>query len=222
MKIDYTHGVEETLNLQRKIVGIRFITYEQEYNNLEVEEYKWKNRLCGFVSIGGKNKHFKIKKENFLCLSGPKQLGMMKHEEIESSGRVMANCGLYSDFSIAREVSNSFNKISQEIYGVEIGPISKIENADVVVIIGIAEQIMQVIQAYTYFYGVPSNTVSVGNAAMCSDLVSKPFMKNDINLSFMCCGARTSTGSKQGELAVGMPINIYRNVSKSILKLQNN
>lgn len=35
MIIDAGDGVEETLNLQRKIVGLRFIIYEEEYNNLE-------------------------------------------------------------------------------------------------------------------------------------------------------------------------------------------
>lgn len=217
-----TRKIEELLKLKRQVAALRFITYKKEYDDLEINEFKGKNRLCGFVSLGGKNKHFKVKKDYFSCSNGPKQVGMTKSKEIESSGRLLANCGLYSDFSIAREVTDSLNKIPQEIYGLEIGPITQMGKVDLVVIIGMTEQIMQVIHGYTYFYGVPSNTISVGNAAMCSDLVSKPFMKNDINLSFMCCGARTSTVSDFGELAVGMPINIYRNVSNSILKILEN
>ena len=55
-----------------------------------------------------------------------------------------------------------------------------------------------------------------------SDLVAKPFVRNDINVSLMCCGARTSTVSDEGELGIGMPVNMFEGVSEGILKVFGN
>ena len=110
-------------------------------------------------------------------------------------------------------------RISQEIYGLEIGPLAEMSEADVVVMLGMSEQMMKVVRGYAYCYGCPRNFVSVGNAAMCSDLVAKPFVRNDINVSLMCCGARTSMVSDEGELGIGMPVNRFQGVSEGILKV---
>lgn len=48
-------------------------------------------------------------------------------------------------------------------------------------------------------------------------MTAKPFMRNDINLSVMCCGARTSTVSGHGELGVGMPSHMFRYVADGVL-----
>lgn len=214
--------VEKGLNLERKIVGIKFLVYKQEYDKSIAKPFKGRMRLCGFVNKSNYGEHIKVKVDNFACPGGPHQLGLMPQSEIDLSGQGLYHCGLYSDLSISREVSESFMRIPQKIYGLEIGPLDNIDNADIVIILGWAEQIMKIVKGYVYHYGVPNSFITVGNAAMCSDLVAKPFMKNDINLSLMCCGARTSTKSNHGELGVGMPLHIFKEVAIGVLKTINN
>jgi len=144
---------------------------------------------------------------------------MREESERMHSGQLMSHCGLYSDLGIAREVCKNTMPIPQKIYGLEIGPLAEMEEADVVIVIGMAEQIMHIVEGYTYHYGVPQPFISVGNCAMCSDMTSKPFMRNDLNLSLMCCGARTSTASDFGELGVGMPAHMFRYVADGVMKL---
>lgn len=212
--------ITEELKLDRQITGVRFLVYKKDYETCTSEAFHGKLRLCGFVNKANHGACIKVKLENFSCTGGPNQSGMSPAPEKHISGQGMKHCGLYSDLSIAREICSSFQRIPQKIYGLEIAPLSKMEDADVVIILGMAEQIMRVIQGYTYHYGTPKPFVSVGNGAMCSDMVSKPFMRNDINLSLMCCGARTSTVSDPGELGVGMPSHMFRYIADGILQIK--
>lgn len=211
--------VQDCLGLERQIVGVRFLVYEKDFENSPAEEFKGKIRLCGFISKAGKGRKFKVTKENFGCSGGPTQTGMSVASEGFKSGQIHKYSGLYSDLAIARNISDSLMRIPQKIYGLEIMPLSEMDDADVVVVIGFAESIMKLVQGYTYSYGVPQNYISVGNAAACSDMVSKPFMKNDINLSFMCCGARTSTLSDHGELGMGIPMNKFYGIADGVLAI---
>ncbi len=180
-----------------------------------------KNRLCGFVNKATKGSFIKVHSDNFSCTSGPNLTGMIPPTEQQISGQILYHCGLYNDLSISREVSESFKRIPQSIHGLEIGPIEDMNNAEIIIIIAFAEQIMRIIEGYSYHYGVPKPYVTIGNAAMCSDMTSKPFMKNDINLSLMCCGARTSTRSNFGELGIGMPSHMFKHIAESILEINN-
>lgn len=56
-------------------------------------------------------------------------------------------------------------------------------DADIGLIIGTAKDVMRVMQGYVKYYGVAQNVVSVGNCGVCSELISKPFMNNDMNVS---------------------------------------
>ena len=213
--------IEQILKLHRKIVGIRFLVYKKDYLDCPAQSFTGKLRLCGFVNKANYGSHLKVTSNNFSCTGGPTQSGMKEASDIYSSGQGYKYSGLYSDLAIGKEVFNSFSTIPQHIYCMEIGPLEALSDADVVIILGMADQIMQIMQGYTYHYGPPNNFTTVGNAAMCSDMMAKPFMRNDINLSLMCCGARTSTISDCGELGVGMPSHMFRYVADGILKINN-
>lgn len=214
--------VAEEIGLKRQIVGIRFLVYQKDYDASTAEASRGKNRLCGFVNKANYGAKQKVVLDNFSCTGGPNQTGMSLASESHISGQGMKHCGLYSDLGIGKAVCDSFSRIPQKIYGLEIAPLSEMEDADVVIILGMAEQIMRVMEGYAYHYGVPKPLVSVGNGAMCSDMTAKPFMRNDINLSLMCCGARTSTVSDMGELGVGMPSHMFRYVADGILRIAKN
>lgn len=56
---------------------------------------------------------------------------------------------------------------------------------------------------------------------MCSDLIAKPFTNNDINISFMCKGARLFTQCSDGELAAAVPVQMFDSLVDGILKTVN-
>lgn len=109
----------------------------------------------------------------------------------------------------------------QDIYGVIIGPLSLMEDADVVVIAGYGETIMRLIQGYAYKFGDPKNLSFFGCQAMCADVVSKPYANNDINITLFCRGARAYGRFDKGEIAVGLPINMFDSLADGIVKTVN-
>ena len=213
--------VTEKLGLTRQIVGVRFLTYKKEYEECIAQVPKGKMRLCGFVNQANHGTKYKLRLENFACPSGPNQTGMSETFEWDLTGQGQKHCGLYSDLSNGREAAEWFSQIPQKIYGLEVGPLIQMDEADVVIILGQAEQIMYVLRGYSWHYGSPKNFMTVGNVAMCSDMVAKPFLRNDIHLSLMCYGARIGTQSDPGEVGVGMPSHMFPLTAEGILKTLN-
>ena len=84
-----------------------------------------------------------------------------------------------------------------------------------------AWQGMRVIQGYTYHYGMAKNIGMIGNQGICSDLVARPYMKNDLNISVMCLGARMHTKAEDGELGIGMPIRMLWQLIEGVVNTIN-
>lgn len=211
----------KALGLERHIVGIEFLAYRQEFEESKAEALKEKRTFCGFVNKASRGESLKVTGENFSCLGGAQSIGVLVEPETTKSGRLYEHCGLYSSHAVARSVNEGMQHIKHKVYGVKASPLEETEDADVVIILGNAKQMMRIIQGYSYEYGVAHHLTTVGNQAMCSDLCAKPFMNNDINFSLMCCGARASTQCTDGEMGVGMPIQIFRRVVDGVLATLN-
>ena len=80
---------------------------------------------------------------------------------------------------------------------------------------------MRIMQGYAYKKGMPQNLRSFGNQAMCSDLTSKPFYENDINISFLCAGARLYGRFSESQLGIGMPIGLFDAVVDGVINTFN-
>ena len=76
-------------------------------------------------------------------------------------------------------------------------------------------------RGYTYHYGMAKNIGMIGNQGICSDLVARPYMKNDLNISVMCLGARMHTKAEDGELGIGMPIRMLWQLIEGVVNTIN-
>lgn len=209
------------LSLKRVIIGVRFLFVEEEYNDLDAEEFSLKSSLCALVAQTMKGKILKAKVDSFGCQGGPEMLGMKPVSNFVRSGRQFKEFGLYEDLAISRQVQNDLCFINQKIYGVEVGPLDEMEDADVVLFLCDSWQGMRVIQGYTFHHGMAKNIGMIGNQGVCSDLIARPYLKNDINLSMLCLGARTHTKAEDGELGIGMPVHLFPDVVKGIRETLN-
>ena len=93
--------------------------------------------------------------------------------------------------------------------------------ADLVIMVASAQTVMRIFQGYAYKYGAPENLSFYSNQAMCSDMTSKVFHTNDINMSLMCNGTRRYGKFDDGELAVSLPINMFDTLSDGIIETIN-
>jgi uncharacterized protein (DUF169 family) len=210
-----------SLGLTRNIAGVKFLAYRQEFEACGAAQVEGKMSFCAMVNKACHSEEIKANGTNYSCMSGAQSTGVLDEPEAAKSGRWAKECGLYSSHAIARQIVDGMQHIKQKIYGVNVAPLAEMNEADVVVIIGNARQMMRIMQGYAYHYGVARHISTVGNQAICSDLVAKPFSNNDINISLMCSGARANTRCEEGEMGAGMPIQMFKRVVDGVMATMN-
>jgi len=221
MKKDSIRKVEISLGLEREIVGVKFIDYKKEFDLLELDIPEKKGPFCYLVRHAMDGNLIKINSNNITCDYSKYALGITKPDEAIRAGRSYCYAGLYESNSIAKEIVESMKYSDMNIYGVVVGPLKLMEDADVVIIADYGETIMRLMQGYAYKFGNPKNLSFFGNQAMCADLVSKPYGNNDINISLMCRGARAHGRFDRGEIAAGIPISMFDSLADGIVKTIN-
>ncbi|CAG35904.1 DUF169 domain-containing protein [Desulfotalea psychrophila] len=209
------------LDLQHRIVGLHFLDFQEDYDNCKAEPAALKGPYCYQVRQALDGKHFKVDKNLVTCDYARAAIGLEKPDISMREGRSFDYCGLAESRAIGKSIADAMMYIDQDIFGVELGPLEEMEHADLVIMVDYAHTMMRIMQGYTYKYGAPKNLSFYGNQAMCSDMTSKVFHTNDINLSLMCNGTRRYGKFDKGELAVSLPINMFDPLSDGIIETIN-
>jgi uncharacterized protein (DUF169 family) len=221
MENDAVFRMSKALRLERQIVGLRFLAYRQELETSAFSPLAHKRTFCGMAHAASQGEIFTARGEDFGCPAGALALGVAEENEVSRSGRGFCSSGLYGSFAAARQAKDSMRYINHRMYGIELGPLAKMDAADTVIIIGNARQMMRIMQGYAHQFGAPKNLCAIGNQAMCSDLVSKPFNNNDINLTLMCKGARENTKCGDGDMGAGFPAQMFHAIAEGVLATMN-
>lgn len=212
--------VSKALGLENKILGLRFLVLEKEYNDSLAEEHKGLS-LCSLVKLACQGKSVKCNASTIGCDDAAYAMGLKEVPEYVYSGRKEYEDRKYLSKSIAFQVQNEKKYIPQKIYGAIISPLEEIENPDLVIVIATAKDMMRLTQGYSRYYGVNKNLLSIGVQGICSELVSKPFMNNDLNVSLLSNCCRKLTDFSAGCMGASFPIHLAENIFKGILETVN-
>lgn len=212
--------VSKALGLENKILGLRFLVLEKEYNDSLAEEHKGLS-LCSLVKLACQGKSVKCNASTIGCDDAAYAMGLKEVPEYVYSGRKEYEDRKYLSKSIAFQVQNEKKYIPQKIYGAIISPLEEIENPDLVIVIATAKDIMRLTQGYSRYYGVNKNLLSIGVQGICSELVSKPLMNNDLNVSLLSNCCRKLTDFSAGCMGASFPIHLAENIFKGILETVN-
>ena len=212
--------VSKALGLENKILGLRFLVLEKEYNDSLAEEHKGLS-LCSLVKLACRGKSVKCNASTIGCDDAAYAIGLKEVPEYVYSGRKEYEDRKYLSKSIAFQVQNEKKYIPQKIYGAIISPLEEIENPDLVIVIATAKDMMRLTQGYSRYYGVNKNLLSIGVQGICSELVSKPFMNNDLNVSLLSNCCRKLNDFSAGCMGASFPIHLAENIFKGILETVN-
>ena len=221
MKDRDVNRMNKALGLKRCIVGVKFLYFEHEYHNLEINEYGRKTSYCMMVKHAMDGNHFKANLGHFACRCAIEALGLADEMEGVESGQRYYSLNLYESRAVAKDVTRDISRIKQKIYGIEIGPLDELEDADVVMLMVNAYQLMRVVQGYTYKWGIPKHLYMAGNQGVCADLTAGPFEKNDLNFSVLCAGTRRMCAWGDDEIGVGLPIQQFEPLTEGIIQTMN-
>lgn len=209
------------LGLQHRIAGVNFLDFQEDYDNCKAKPASQKGPYCYQVRQALDGKHFKVDKDLVTCEYARAAIGLEKPDISMREGRSFDYCGLSETRAIGKSIADAMMYIDQDICGIELGPLEEMEHADLVIMVDYAQTIMRIMQGYAYKYGAPKNLSFYSNQAMCSDMTSKVFHTNDINISLMCNGTRRYGRFDNGELAVSLPINMFDPLAGGIIETIN-
>ncbi len=210
------------LNLQRRITGVKFLFNEEEYKQADAQSLTGKIPYCVMVKSAMSGNGIKASAENFGCNGGAKALGMIKPDELSSSGRFYNTLGLYCDLITSKNVINGTTFCDHKAYGVLVKPIETFTTVpDVVLIVTNPYNSMRIIQGYTYSFGINTSYKMSGNQAVCAECTSYPFENNDINISLLCAGTRYNAGWGDDEMIIGFPFNKLIPITEGIMATLN-
>ncbi|MBY6797130.1 DUF169 domain-containing protein [Clostridium botulinum] len=211
-----------TLNLERKMVGIKFIFTKEHFEKLDIPKLNSKVNYCYMVKMASNGREFKANEENFNCLASARALGIISSNNYVDSGQHYGKHGLYDSLATAKKVQKDITFINHSIYGIEIRPLENfIKEPDVVIIITNPYNVMRIVQAYTYKYGVHKNITLGGNQGICSECTAVPYENNDLNISTLCSGTRFFCKWDECDMGVGFPFNKLKDIENGILKTLN-
>lgn len=175
--------VRKALGLKRDMVGVRFMPYKKEYDLSEAEERRH-IALCEVVSDASRGIHGKTRSGMLSCKAAGYIIGLEEAPSNIRSGLEDYRNEKYASYSVSHQVSNSKDYIDHSIYGVEAFPVNHdVNGADIIIFITTAKNVMRIMQGYARYYGVAGNLLTMGVHGICSDLISRSFVNNDINIS---------------------------------------
>jgi uncharacterized protein (DUF169 family) len=203
------------INTKRKIVGVKLVSTEEEYNSWAIKPLTNALSYCVAVKSASLGHRIKINAKTSGCGGSSRVLGLSMPSPSYYNGADSFNLGLYRDKELARECAGQTTMLDRETYGVVVQPIeffSKDMSPDIVIIISNPRECMRIMQGYSYNYGVTKDISMAGNQGICSELTAYPLMNNTITVSFLCSGTRYLAGWKDDEVAAGMPFAMFSRV----------
>jgi len=211
--------VSTVLDLNRNIVGVKFIFSKEEFEILDVKQVREKMSYCNTVRLATKGYSYKAEAENFLCKASARALGTLEVDNQVVSGQDYYSFNMYNSLGTAKYVQQNVTYIDHKIYGVLVMPLGKFEvEPDVAVMILNPYQSMRVVQGYAYHKGIAKNVKFTGNQGLCSECTATPYETNDLNVSLLCANTRFAANWQDDEMGIGMPYHLFETVADGILK----
>lgn len=210
------------LELSRKIVGVKFLFDEQEFQAAEARTVRCKMNYCVMVKLAANGTGFKATGADLACVAGGRALGLIEIDDLHRSGQNGRNLGLYADLSTAKSVRDRMTYCTHRAYGVVIKPLEDFrDQPDVVLMVTSPYNAMRLVQGYSYHHGLHATFQMTGNQAICSESTALPYLTNDINVSLLCIGTRHRAGWQDNELAVGFAFSHLQTVTQGVMDTIN-
>lgn len=119
----YVDAVEKAncaLDLQRKIVGVRFLFSQEEFDLAGSPKPSARYSYCKMVTKATKGEAMKVDVDNFGCFAAARVLGIVELDDWYTSGHYYGNCGLYEDFPTGKEITDNMSMCGHKAFGLEI------------------------------------------------------------------------------------------------------
>lgn len=176
--------LQTMFELDKSPVSVKLYEYEDEASEV-LSKYDGKERHCGMVyEVATKKSVFYATYDEMSCPNGAIALGLL-------------------DGNLIKGIS----KVNPIMQAVGYAPLEKSPFIpDSVVLYCNPIQIMKISQILRQATGKRLHADFGGIASLCADVVSKPYLTSESNVSFACNGSRGFTDISDEELVIGLTI----------------
>ncbi|MEJ2248750.1 MAG: DUF169 domain-containing protein [Candidatus Lokiarchaeota archaeon] len=92
------------------------------------------------------------------------------------------------------------------------------ESIDAMIIIITPHQFMKLIEIYVELYNKPMKLTTGASTGVCSEIVAYIIKREDVNVSFLCHGARSYAGFDADEFLFGIPAKLIPDFMEKLLE----
>lgn len=226
-RVSYVEDIKKAyaiIDTKRKLVGVKLLTTEKEYNSCDIKPLKKPLSYCVAVKSASLGHRIKINAETSGCGGSSRVLGFKKPGPTYYDGTEGLNLRIYKDKEVAMKCAQQIMALNRDIYGVIVQPVEYFNETDVpdlIIVICNPREGMRIMQGYAYHYGVAKNICMSGNQGICSEITVYPLINNTVNVSFLCSGTRYLADWKENEIAAGIPFNMFSKVIDGIFNTIN-
>lgn len=214
---ELTQKLNIFLKLDKKVVGVKLIHSEEEFNKYDGRELSNPLAYCVAVKSASCGHSIKLTRQTGGCMGSNRALGLSTCNPEFKQGISGYRLGIYETPEIAASVANSVPICTDDTYGVIVKPLEEFEyNPDVVLIISNTREAMRILQGYTYAYGLTKGLNMSGNQAVCVEATVTPMITKEMNVSMFCSGTRFHAGWKDTEVMSGIPYEKLEGVIKGL------
>ena len=179
-------------------------------------------RHCQAIMRARKGEMLVVPAAKQACPVGASALGMVALPEKVRSGEFHHNMGMYeSDNAASKTIASRPALETGSIIATAIAPLSKaLIPPDVVIVVGIPEQVFWIAPAASTFQDGGRVTVEMAAVqASCADSAVVPYITGNVNLSLGCFGCRKTTDITPEEMLVGIPAGKLEKLVAAIEKM---
>lgn len=193
--------LKQALKLKSNPIGVKLV-FDHSKNEDDDIKFKKSSRLeryCEYVKKASKGEYLKIKKGDFLCVTGEIMLGFKKPENIELGMRLDV----------------------RGLTDVLLFPINKYnpKDFDSILLIVTPRNCMDIIEAYVKVYNRPLKLTCGSITGVCSEVTAYVIKREDVNFSFLCSGSRIFAEFDDCEMFCGIPAKMTHELIDEIIKI---
>lgn len=194
-------ALKQALKLKSNPIGVKLV-----FNHTKTEDiddiFKGSDKLeryCEYVKKASKGEYLKIKKGDFLCVTGEIMLGFKKPENIELGMRLDV----------------------RGLTDVLLFPINKYnpKGFDSILLIVTPRNCMDIIEAYVRVYKRPLKLTCGSITGVCSEVTAHVIKREEVNFSFLCSGSRIFAEFDDCEMLCGIPAKMTNELIDEIIRI---
>ncbi|CDD07712.1 putative uncharacterized protein [Dorea sp. CAG:317] len=206
----------------RRLVGVKFLFSEQEYESLHVREATHQMFFCMMIKAATMGHSMKVKKEHIYCSAASEVLGFTEPCQEVRTGKQQYERNMYGTRDAALDIACDTPYLSHKVYGMCIQPLEVFEEKpDIVLAFCRPYTAMRIIQGYSYQYGMAKQIRFAGMGGICTELMARSYKNQDMNVSFLCSGTRFAGEWKDDEVGIAFPFKMFLQVLNGVRDTMN-